>query len=65
VHYKATDYYAPEWERTIRWDDPAVGITWPFLDRVKPRLSEKDANVPLLKDAEVYEWLIYAEHAEQ
>jgi dTDP-4-dehydrorhamnose 3,5-epimerase len=65
VYYKATDYYAPEWERTIRWDDPAVGITWPFLDGVKPRLSEKDANAPLLKDAEVYEWLIYAEHAEQ
>ncbi len=55
VYYKATDYYAPEWERTIRWDDPAVGITWPFLDGVKPCLSEKDANAPLLKDAEVYE----------
>ncbi len=39
--YKTTDYYAPECERCIRWDDPAIGIAWP-LDGV-PSLSAKDA----------------------
>ena len=39
--YKTTDYYAPEYERCIRWDDPAIGIAWP-LDGV-PSLSAKDA----------------------
>jgi dTDP-4-dehydrorhamnose 3,5-epimerase len=39
--YKTTDYYAPEYERCIRWDDPAIGIEWP-LDGV-PSLSAKDA----------------------
>lgn len=39
--YKTTDYYAPEHERCIRWDDPAIGIAWP-LDGV-PSLSAKDA----------------------
>lgn len=38
--YKTTDYYAPEHERCIRWDSPAVGIDWP-LDR-RPVLSQKD-----------------------
>ncbi|MEO8724620.1 MAG: dTDP-4-dehydrorhamnose 3,5-epimerase [Acidobacteriaceae bacterium] len=47
VLYKATDYYAPQFERSIRWDDPAIGITWP-LDDAEPRLSSKDANgIPL------------------
>lgn len=49
--YKATDYYAPKLERSIRWDDPAIGIEWPLLD--KPLLSEKDSNAPLLQDAEL------------
>jgi dTDP-4-dehydrorhamnose 3,5-epimerase len=35
VVYKATDYYAPEWDRTLRWDDPMVGIAWP-LSRRRP-----------------------------
>jgi dTDP-4-dehydrorhamnose 3,5-epimerase len=40
VLYKATDYYAPEHERSIRWNDPTLGIDWP-LDE-PPRLSDKD-----------------------
>jgi len=40
VHYKCTDYYHPEAEGTIRWDDPAIGIDWPVET---PTLSEKDA----------------------
>lgn len=50
--YKATDYYAPEHERAVRWDDPDIAVAWP-LDGA-PLLSPKDAAAPLLRDAEVY-----------
>ena len=40
VHYKCTDYYHPEAEGTIRWDDPTIGVDWPVET---PVLSEKDA----------------------
>lgn len=40
VHYKCTEYYHPEAEGSIRWDDPAIGIDWPVET---PTLSEKDA----------------------
>lgn len=51
--YKTTDYWAPEHERCIRWDDPALGIDW-RIDGA-PSLSAKDAQGMLLHDAEVYE----------
>jgi len=51
--YKTTDYYAPEYERCIRWDDPDIGIEWPLED--EPIIAEKDRHGVLLKDAEVYE----------
>lgn len=51
--YKTTDYYAPEHERCLKWDDPAVGIDWP-LD-VDPRLSAKDRDGKALADCEVFE----------
>ena len=50
--YKTTTYYAPQWDRGIRWDDPQIGVAWP-LDGA-PVLSAKDQVQPLLKDAEVY-----------
>jgi dTDP-4-dehydrorhamnose 3,5-epimerase len=50
--YKTTAYYAPEWDRGVRWNDPAIGIQWP-LDGA-PRLSAKDQVQPFLQDAEVY-----------
>jgi dTDP-4-dehydrorhamnose 3,5-epimerase len=50
--YKTTTYYAPQWDRGIRWDDPQIGVQWP-LDGV-PALSTKDQGLPLLRDAEVY-----------
>ena len=50
--YMATNFYAPEHERSIIWDDPDLGIEWP-LD-VEPVLSEKDQKAPLFRDAEVY-----------
>ena len=54
VFYKASAYYAPEWERGIRWDDPAIGITWPLAEGGAPLLSEKDRRAPLLAEAETY-----------
>ena len=50
--YKTTDYYAKDCERAIRWDDPRIGIRWP--DGLQPRLASKDAQAPLLADAEVF-----------
>ena len=52
--YKATDYYAPEWERSILWNDPVVGIDWHLVEGVLPTLSTKDACAPTLMDAEVF-----------
>jgi dTDP-4-dehydrorhamnose 3,5-epimerase len=49
--YKATDYYAPEHERAIRWDDPSVGIDWPIGEQA-PLLSAKDRAAPSLAAAE-------------
>ncbi len=51
--YKATDYYAPEFERTIIYNDPALGIVWP--EGITPELSAKDAAAPLFCEAEVFE----------
>ncbi|MBV8604186.1 MAG: dTDP-4-dehydrorhamnose 3,5-epimerase [Pelomonas sp.] len=51
--YKTTDYYAPECEGCVRWDDPQVGIEWPLGDIV-PLLADKDARAPLLGDAKTF-----------
>lgn len=53
--YKCTDYYAPEHERSLRWDDPDVGITWPLVEGQLPQLSQKDAAGRLLGEAETYD----------
>lgn len=50
--YKTTAYYAPQWDRGIRWDDPQIGVRWPLEGA--PTLSAKDQVQPLLKDAETY-----------
>lgn len=55
IHYKTTDYYAPQWERTILWDDPALGITWPLIAGQPTLLSPKDAQGLRLSEAELYE----------
>jgi dTDP-4-dehydrorhamnose 3,5-epimerase len=43
VIYKCTEYYTPEHDRTLCWDDPDVGVVWPLLGRRPPLLSPKDA----------------------
>jgi len=48
--YKCTEFYAPDAERCVRWDDPALGIRWPVHS---PVLSEKDRFAPLLSEAAV------------
>ena len=48
--YKCTELYAPECERSIAWNDPAIGITWPVGS---PILSAKDAAAPRLADAPI------------
>jgi dTDP-4-dehydrorhamnose 3,5-epimerase len=52
--YKTTDYYAPQHERAIAWNDPAIGIEWP-LGGMMPVLSGKDQKAVLLAGAEVFE----------
>lgn len=51
--YKTTDYYVPEFERCIAWNDAAIGIEWPL--EAGPRLSEKDLAGLSLKEAELFE----------
>ncbi|MBD2494567.1 dTDP-4-dehydrorhamnose 3,5-epimerase [Nostoc sp. FACHB-280] len=53
VLYKTTDYYAPQGDRTILWNDPDLAIDWPIQE--PPILSAKDSNGLAFKNAEVYE----------
>ena len=49
--YKTTDYWAPEFERSIAWNDPAIGIQWPIQG--EPSLSAKDRQAKNLREAEL------------
>lgn len=51
--YKTTDYYAPEYERCIRWNDAGLAIDWQYNE--EPVVSEKDAQGTLFKQADVFE----------
>jgi dTDP-4-dehydrorhamnose 3,5-epimerase len=55
VCYKATDYYAPDFERTIIWNDPAIGIEWPICSDIPLLMSEKDQHGNDFKHIELYE----------
>jgi dTDP-4-dehydrorhamnose 3,5-epimerase len=50
--YMTTDYYAPQHERAIIWNDPELNIDWPLQG--EPSLSAKDSNAPLFKDADLF-----------
>ena len=51
--YKTTDYWAPEHERSILWDDPEIAVDWPLGD-IEPVLSDKDARGTPFADAELF-----------
>jgi dTDP-4-dehydrorhamnose 3,5-epimerase len=53
VLYKTTDFYAPEHERCIMWNDPEIGISWPLQER--PLVSTKDGQGATLVDAQVFD----------
>lgn len=53
VIYKVTNYYSPEHDRSIRFDDPAIGIDWPIAS-ADVQLSDKDQKAPLLADADIF-----------
>jgi dTDP-4-dehydrorhamnose 3,5-epimerase len=54
VIYKTTDYYNPQAERTLLWNDPGLAIPWPLINEQPPLLSPKDGHGIPLKDAEVF-----------
>jgi dTDP-4-dehydrorhamnose 3,5-epimerase len=55
VVYKATDYYAPEFERSILWNDPDINIVWPNITEQSPIVSVKDSKACLFKIAEYFQ----------
>jgi len=55
ILYKASDYYAPQFERTLLWNDPQIGINWPVPTESLPILSAKDSQGKLLSQAELYD----------
>jgi dTDP-4-dehydrorhamnose 3,5-epimerase len=63
--YKATDYYAPQFERTLLWNDTDLGIVWPLTS--EPILSGKDAAGKTFRESEVFEadFLARGAHAQQ
>jgi len=52
--YKCTEYYAPQHERVIRFDDPDLGIEWPLIKGVETQLSEKDLGGTSFADADLF-----------
>jgi dTDP-4-dehydrorhamnose 3,5-epimerase len=54
VQYKVTDFWAPQAERTLAWNDPALGIQWPLPPNTDPLLSDKDRRGQTLAQAETF-----------
>jgi dTDP-4-dehydrorhamnose 3,5-epimerase len=52
--YKCSDYYSPDGDRAVRWNDPDLGIEWPLIGGCPPLLSPRDAAAPRLRDAPTY-----------
>lgn len=50
VQYKVTNYYAPDCERSINWNDPTIGVSWPIEG--EPVLSSKDANAAMIAESD-------------
>jgi dTDP-4-dehydrorhamnose 3,5-epimerase len=50
VIYKVTDFYAPDSDAGLRWNDPTIAIDWRLPQGIVPTLSSRDAGLPLLRD---------------
>ncbi len=55
IVYKVTDYYAPQWERSIQWNDPKLGIEWSLDEGVPLILSQKDREAKPLAESELFD----------
>jgi dTDP-4-dehydrorhamnose 3,5-epimerase len=55
LFYKTSDYYDPQGERTLLWNDPAIGIEWPLVRGQLPALSPKDLQGLTLEQAELFD----------
>ena len=64
VLYKATDFYSPEHERSIVWNDPDLKIQWPTAGK-EPVLSSKDAAADRLKEADLFDYAAFSQPAAQ
>ena len=53
--YKTSDFYAPEWERSVLWNDREIGVEWPLLPGEQPLLSGNDRSGVVFRQAEVFE----------
>jgi len=53
--YKVSDIYAPEWERSLLWNDPQLAIPWPLINQQMPILSKRDAEGKPLQLAELFD----------
>lgn len=54
VVYKVTDYYAAEWERTLLWNDPQIGIDWPIVEGIPLLISDKDIQGKTLQESDLF-----------
>lgn len=55
IVYKVTDYYAPQWERSIQWNDPKLGIDWSLDESIPLVLSQKDREAKPLAESELFD----------
>jgi dTDP-4-dehydrorhamnose 3,5-epimerase len=55
LYYKVTDFYAPEWECGIQWDDAELAVDWPLVDGKPPTLSKRDAGAARFRDAQLFD----------
>jgi dTDP-4-dehydrorhamnose 3,5-epimerase len=56
VVYKVTDYYSAQWERTLFWNDPEIGIEWPLISGEQPILSSKDEQGVPIGEADLFDF---------
>jgi dTDP-4-dehydrorhamnose 3,5-epimerase len=52
--YKTTDYYVPDFERSLAWNDPQIAVSWPIDNGMQPIVSAKDTTAKKLAEAEVF-----------